>query len=483
MRLVIVMGYLPVEGRRGWVSWWRLHVGPGLDLASGGLHGSVQGIHGAVEVVLGDGQGRAEAQALLAAPEHHHALVADQAGTHVVTHAARGQVDGAHQPAAAGVVEAAVPVLQVLEACEQVGAEPTGAVDQPVALHDLEHDRGPDHVDQRPAEGRVDPAGGPPHVVGLVVEAATAEHPAHVGLLAVGEQVGLDAELLVGPRGAGHPDAGLDLVDDEQGLVLAAQVLHALQEPGGEVAVAPLPLDGFGDEAGDVVRVGGERVGRGGQRDVLVVLVRLGVGLQREPQGRRRDPRPVEGREPRRLDRVGVGEAQGVARAAVEGVAQVQDPRPERRVPPRRLVAPALPVERRLEGVGDGGRPTLDHEVPGQPVGAQHAGEGVDVVGLRDRVDVGVGRLVPRGLQQARLDVGVVHRRVVHAQRVGREEREHVQVRGAGACVDQGGPVAAVEVEDEVVPVHQHVLSQAVQHIVGLHGSTSHAGVVLPRRR
>ena len=66
-------------------------------------------------------------------------------------------------------------------------------------------------------------------------------------------------ELLVGPRGAGHAAAGLHLVEHEQRVVRAAQLLHRLQELRAHVVVAALALDGLGDEAGDVVRVRRER--------------------------------------------------------------------------------------------------------------------------------------------------------------------------------------------------------------------------------
>ena len=141
---------------------------------------------------------------------------------------------------------------------------------------------------------------------------------------------GCSAELLVGPRGAGHAAAGLHLVEDEQRVVRAAQLLHRLQELRAHVVVAALALDGLGDEAGDVVRVRRER-GLGLRQRASLGLGDGGHGrvVQREVDGGHVDARPVELREEVGLDRVGVGQRERVAAAAVERLAQVQHLRAE----------------------------------------------------------------------------------------------------------------------------------------------------------
>ena len=111
---------------------------------------------------------------------------------------------------------------------------------------------------------------------------------------------------------------------------------------------------------------------------------------------RRVDARPVELGEPRDLVRVGVGQRQRVAAAAVEGAAQVQHLGAERGVDAARLVEPALPVEGDLERVLDGQRAAVDEEQVRQRRIAEHPREGVDEAGHRHAVDVGVARLVHR---------------------------------------------------------------------------------------
>ena len=58
---------------------------------------------------------------------------------------------------------------------------------------------------------------------------------------------GRDAELLVAEERAGAPHAGLDLVEDHEGLVLAAQRLRLPPELVRR-QVDPLALDRLGDE-------------------------------------------------------------------------------------------------------------------------------------------------------------------------------------------------------------------------------------------
>ena len=92
-----------------------------------------------------------------------------------------------------------------------------------------------------------------------LVDPAAGHDAAHLCLLAEGDHVGRDAQLLVGPSGSGHPAAGLHLVEDEQRVELVAQLAHRGEELRPEVPVATLTLDRLGDEAGDVVRVRLER--------------------------------------------------------------------------------------------------------------------------------------------------------------------------------------------------------------------------------
>ena len=60
-----------------------------------------------------------------------------------------------------------------------------------------------------------------------LVDARTGGDAADLRLLAEGEDVGLDAEVLEAPTFAGDADAGLHLVEDEQELVLVGELRAA----------------------------------------------------------------------------------------------------------------------------------------------------------------------------------------------------------------------------------------------------------------
>src|SRR5215471_2798651 len=89
--------------------------------------------------------------------------------------------------------------------------------------------------------------------------------------------------------------------------------------------VAALSLDWLGDEAGDVVRVLLERRTRLGQGTGLGGFDVATVRFEWEGDGRYVDARPVEGREPVGLGRVGVGQRRRVTRPAVERSREVHD--------------------------------------------------------------------------------------------------------------------------------------------------------------
>ena len=160
------------------------------------------------------------------------------------------------------------------------------------------------------------------------------------------------------------------------------------------------------------------------------------------------------------LQRVGVGERERVARAAVEGLPEVEDllalvardaPGP---------VPAHLPVERGLERVLDAERPALDEEGVAQVGGHGQAREGVDEGRVLDAVDVGERRLELRHAVEHRQEVRVLHARVVVAD--GARGEEGAGNRGARARpgVVEPRAVAPLEVEDDVVAVGEDVAGE-----------------------
>jgi hypothetical protein len=246
--------------------------------------------------------------------------------------------------------------------------------------------------------------------------------------------------------------------------------------------VAALGLDRLGDEARDVVRVRIERRPRLGEGAGLGGLDARQVLLEREGDGRYVDPRPVEGREPVGLGRVGVGQRHRVTGPAVERAGQVHHPGAEISGPARRLIPAALPVESRLERVLDCHRAPLHEKQVRQCRITEHAGEGLDELREVGRVHVRIGRLAGRHLGEQGHELGIVH----NAQRVGAERRRRkmgveVEELPPVAGVDQPAAVTMFGVENQPVPVDQQMPGQPLAHLSRRHVYAAPLGHAPPR--
>ena len=96
------------------------------------------------------------------------------------------------------------------------------------------------------------------HVVRHFIDPTAGHDAADLGLLGERDDIGLDPQLLVGPRGSCGTDAGLHLVHDEQRIMGVHQLEHCLQELRPHVVVTALALDWLGNEGCNVVGVVGE---------------------------------------------------------------------------------------------------------------------------------------------------------------------------------------------------------------------------------
>ena len=288
-------------------------------------------------------------------------------------------------------------------------------------------------------------------VLGHVVDALARVDAGLLGLLGEGHDVRGHAELLPQPRGAGAEEARLHLVEDQQRFLLVRVGAQLLQELGPEVVVAALRLHGLDQDRRDLALVLGEGaldLGAGarlGSDDVIgdpAVEVELDAGVVHA--------RPAELGEQARLRGIRVGERERVARAAVEGVLEVQH---DEVVAALVQVAPAellrLPVEGHLDRVLVGEGAAGDPEVVREARGRHARREGLDEARHRDRVEVGVGRVVARGGEQLGRERRLAHARVVVADRPRREAGEEVEQVGARARVVEPRAVALVQIEHE----------------------------------
>ena len=144
---------------------------------------------------------------------------------------------------------------ELLELLQEEVADDAGVLDEVLLLDDLEVPPRPDHVDEVAAPGRVDAGGDREDVLLLVEDPLVRREAADLHLLPEGEEVGHDADRLEAPHPPGEADAGLDLVEDEEHLVLVAELPERGEELGAEVVVASLALDRLDDEGRHVVPV------------------------------------------------------------------------------------------------------------------------------------------------------------------------------------------------------------------------------------
>ncbi len=230
------------------------------------------------------------------------------------------------------------------------------------------------------------------------------------------------------------------------------------------MVVAALALDWLDDDRRDVVLVLLEGVPhlRDGER--LPRLHVLGVlRVERETSLGAQHARPVELREVRRLPGIRrVRERERVARAAVEGLLEVEHLVPALLTVTSRKVLPYLPVEGRLQRVlhaqGAAPVPCRGHRV--RP-------ERLHELRHLHRVDVRVGRIVERRAQKLGREVRALHAGMVHADGIRREEGEEIQELLPVAGIEEVDPLALLEIEDEVETVGEHALRDGLVDLVG----------------
>jgi hypothetical protein len=96
--------------------------------------------------------------------------------------------------------------------------------------------------------------------------------------------------------------ASLDLVQDEQRITPAAQLLDRLEELGTHVVVAAFTLDRLSDEAGNVSEEVANAAWACARARASATSTSLQVNVEREAHDGHLNARPVELREPGTLD-------------------------------------------------------------------------------------------------------------------------------------------------------------------------------------
>src|SRR6059058_6554331 len=170
--------------------------------------------------------------------------------------------------------------------------------------------------------------------------------------------------MLTAPHLTGDTHAALHFVEDEKDVVFVADLAELFQPFAPEMIIAALALDRFDDDGADVdlAPLSGVDVSMYflfgfflTRNDVALAL----VFRQRKIDVWAGNARPVKFREQIRFPRISIGQAHGVATAAVEGVPEMQNLRSPLAVAGGHVFAD-FPIHRCLKRVLDRERAAFD---------------------------------------------------------------------------------------------------------------------------
>ncbi len=133
--------------------------------------------------------------------------------------------------------------------------------------------------------------------------------------------------------------------------------------------------------------------------------------------------------------------------------------------PPLFLVPPFevlldLPVKCRFHGILNAKRAAFNKENMRQVGRHCDSLESVEEVGLFSSIDIRVRRLVDRNIRQLLKELRSPHPWVVQSNRRRGDKREKVQISFSVLGIDDIRAAAVLQIDDDLVPIHQHVLAQ-----------------------
>jgi len=92
----------------------------------------------------------------------------------------------------------------------------------------------------------------PEAVFGHFIQAWPGHDATDLRLFAEGEQVRQYIEVLTAPVAASCAHAALHFIENQEQIVLVANIPQSLEPFGAKMIIAPFALDGFDDDGGDV---------------------------------------------------------------------------------------------------------------------------------------------------------------------------------------------------------------------------------------
>src|ERR1039458_9734678 len=153
------------------------------------------------------------------------------------------QIESDHEAAATDGGDGGILAGQGLEFGQEGFTFDARVFDEAFLLDYPEVMGGADIVSEIAAPGRANAAGEAEAVVFDFIEARPGYDATDLGLLAEDQQVRQHVEMLAAPVPAGNAHATLDFVEDEQEVVVVANLPQRAQEFAAEMVVAALALD------------------------------------------------------------------------------------------------------------------------------------------------------------------------------------------------------------------------------------------------
>src|SRR5512146_504795 len=217
-----------------------------------GVNGFGNAVEGPVEVLARDDKGRRAAHDGLMRLLREHARGEEKLADGARIGIARLDIDAGQQALAAHGADRRA--LDRLEALHHMGAQIAGTLDQAFLLDDAQRDE-PDRRGQGiTAESRAMRAGR--EYVHQLARAEKGRNRQHAAAQRLAEDQPVRADLLVleGEPRAGASEAGLDLVDDEEDVVLVAERAHAREPAFGRDDDPAFALDRLDQHGGGLRR-------------------------------------------------------------------------------------------------------------------------------------------------------------------------------------------------------------------------------------
>ena len=293
------------------------------------------------------------------------------------------------------------------------------------------------------------------------VNSIAGHNAAYLAFLSETEYVRNYIEVLVGPHFSSQPEAGLHLIENEQGLLIICNPSEVFEKFFSEMVVAALSLDGLNNDGRDPAGMPGEAA-----KDVLAAL-RLSPGDPLSLKRVRRkanlwigDSGPVKLWKEVCFFGGGIRQRKCVAAAPVKCLLEMKNLVAWAGVPSGLQVQPRFPVKGCLQGVFYRQGSALNKKQVTERIRHCVAGKGLGEAGQLKCMRIGIGGFVYRCFEKTARRTRLAEDRMVEAQ--GKAGKKCIEVEVFGTVPSIGHPRSMTfsQVEYDVVSIANEMLAQ-----------------------